>query len=231
MVKKILVIILSSVLLCSLVLFGFFALGVNEKCANMIPKLNGTEGLEYEINSDNQTCSLKSIGNAKGNSIVIASHYEGKVVTEIKANAFKNNATLESVVVPEGVKIIDDNAFYNCTSLKTINFPKRLEKIGSSTFYKCSLLNEVVIPDQVVEIEASAFSTCTSLKSITIGNGVKKIGSFAFYNCTSLTSAEFKNPINWYRKDSAIPKDKLNEKSVAAKSLTSTYLSYELVRH
>lgn len=47
-------------------------------------------------------------------------------ITNIAANAFKNNKNLSGVKLPETVISIGESAFYDCSSLKTINFPSSL---------------------------------------------------------------------------------------------------------
>lgn len=48
---------------------------------------------------------------------------------EIDAQAFRNNANLKKVVLPEGLRQLDTGAFNNCTSLTDINFPNSLEHV------------------------------------------------------------------------------------------------------
>lgn len=64
-------------------------------------------------------------------------------VTAIDRTAFENNATLENLYIPEGVKTIGAKAFYNCTKLKKVELPSSLEFIGDQAFDKCTVINKI----------------------------------------------------------------------------------------
>lgn len=78
------------------------------------------------------------------------SSFNGKLVTEICFNCFKDNATITQISIADEVKIIDYNAFQNCTALAQIYIPAGVTTISntnsttggsgywSSPFYKCS---------------------------------------------------------------------------------------------
>ena len=64
-------------------------------------------------------------------------------VTAIDRTAFENNATLENLYIPEGVKTIGAKAFYNCTKLKKVELPSSLDFIGDQAFDKCTAINKI----------------------------------------------------------------------------------------
>lgn len=49
---------------------------------------------------------------------------------QIDAQAFRNNTSLQKVVLPEGLKRLNTGSFNNCTSLTDINFPDSLEYVN-----------------------------------------------------------------------------------------------------
>ena len=59
-------------------------------------------------------------GSWGGKDLVIPSTYKDKPVTEVDNFAFSNYERLETLVIPEGVKIIDNGAFFNCVNLKEV---------------------------------------------------------------------------------------------------------------
>lgn len=71
--------------------------------------------------------------------------YEGVEypVVGIDDNAFKD-ATITSVVIPDGVKYIEDAAFYNCENLTSIVIPKTVRSIGESAFMYCDEVESLV---------------------------------------------------------------------------------------
>ncbi len=152
-----------------------------------------------------------------GGDIVIPSTLGGKNVVAIGQGVFSENASLKSVIIPEGVLFIDEAAFVSCTAMSSVQLPGTLAAIAQFAFYGCSSLTEITIPDSVTsigsgafygcealggvtlssnlsEIGDSVFAWCTSLENIELPDSVKAIGSTAFYRCTSL--ANVKLPAN-----------------------------------
>ena len=97
--------------------------------------------------------------------------------------------TDENYIIPpeiDGKKITDigHNAFRNSTSLKSVTIPDSVTSISWQAFYGCTSLTSVIIPDSVTGIDGEAFLNCTSLKSVTIPASVTYINDNAFgYEC------------------------------------------------
>ena len=171
----------------------------------------GSTGLEYEVNSDGETCTITGIGNCKDTDVLVPCYINGYKVRYIGDSAFDQCHSLTSIVIPDsvisigddafedctsltnvvignGVTSIGDYAFYHCTSLTGIVIGNSVTSIGDDAFYYCTSLTSRVIPDSVISIGDDAFYHCDSLTSIVIGDGVTIIDVGAFYNCKSLTS-------------------------------------------
>ena len=108
-------------------------------------------------------------------------------VTTILSSAFSYNSHLETITLPDGIKMIDDGTFNRCASLASVNIPATVRTIGQAAFQLCSSLSSITIPNSVSVIEDYAFNKCTSLTSIVIPNSVTKIGNSAFSNCSLST--------------------------------------------
>ncbi|MCR4691487.1 MAG: leucine-rich repeat domain-containing protein [Lachnospiraceae bacterium] len=133
-------------------------------------------------------------------------------ITEIAADAFKDNKTVQSVIIganvetlPEGVfsgctalkdvtiqgnvKLIPTSAFEGCSSLTSVTMPNTVTEIGDKAFMKCKKLIKIVIPKKVKSIGTAAFKGCSKLKTVTFEKKsvLKTIGDEAFMSCTSLT--------------------------------------------
>ena len=139
----------------------------------------------------------------KGNKLVHAVIEAGCPDT-LKYN-FPYCSSLESVVIPEGVKVLS-RTFFWCSNLKHIQLPNSLVCLEDNVFNK-SALEEVIIPNNVKDVEGfymcknlrrvefgenvqyinyKAFSGCDMLEKVVLGNRVKYIGYEAFYSCDSL---------------------------------------------
>lgn len=72
----------------------------------------------------------------------------GKPVTVISAGAFKNNKTVETIIIPSGITAIGAEAFSGCTKLKTVYLPATVEYIGRAAFSGCVGLESVVFEER-----------------------------------------------------------------------------------
>lgn len=104
-------------------------------------------------------------------------------VTEISANAFKNNAVLKTVIVGKNVNTIGVNAFYGCKNLTKVSGGAALVTICDRAFSNCAVLSGIVLPSTVKGIGKQAFYNCKKLRSITINTlslTSKNVGVQAF---------------------------------------------------
>lgn len=100
-------------------------------------------------------------------------------VIEIGEHAFYSSG-IQTIDIPQFVKIIRENAFAYCQRLESISIPDSVEIIGFSSFSSCLNLSNVVIGNSVKEIGQGAFSNCPSLKYVNIPSSVHKIEMYAF---------------------------------------------------
>lgn len=191
--------------------------------------LNSYEDYYYTENEDG-TIKITSFKSRTAQSAVIPEKINGKSVTVIGTNAFKNRSALKAVTVPDSVISIENYAFYGChelnsvvmgngikvlgshifnlcTSLTYINL-KSVKEIGSFCFYNCTSLQNVDFSDKLISIGEKAFYKCTALQNADFPDSVKRIEDYAFYSCTSLTSLDFPNSLE-YIGNSAFCGDKL----------------------
>ncbi len=112
------------------------------------------------------------------------------IVVEIGNSAFMDCKDLESVEIPNTVKVINDRAFFACSKLTSINIPNGVETIGKYAFYNCESLTSMTLPNSITTIEADAFAYCKNLESINIPSGLTSISNNTFANCFKLENVE-----------------------------------------
>lgn len=79
--------------------------------------------------------------------------------------------SLETVVLPDGVKNIGSDAFSECLALNEINMPASIEAIGEKAFYKCESLKEVYLSKNIKSIGKDAFWYCFGIETVTAPSG------------------------------------------------------------
>ena len=110
-------------------------------------------------------------------------------IKEIPAEAFENNADVQSVVCPEGVTSIGDKAFNGCKKLQSVTLPEGLISIGDDVFANSKKLTSVKIPSSVEEIGRGAFMS-TAIENIELPESLPQLKEFTFYECKKLLSVK-----------------------------------------
>jgi hypothetical protein len=110
-----------------------------------------------------------------GYAATVQSVVVGEGITTVALYAFKDCVHLESVSLTSSLTFIGWNAFAGDHSLKEINLPEGLQDISYYAFFDCSSLANVTIPSSVQTIREGAFMG-TALQSITIPEAVTTIG-------------------------------------------------------
>ena len=101
-----------------------------------------------------------------GSAAVIPSSYDGHTVTAIGDNAFQNNTTITSIIIPNTVTSIGNSTFSGCTSLTNVLFSSSLVSIGANAFAGCTGLTTLSLPQTLTTLSANAFQNCTDLTTL-----------------------------------------------------------------
>ena len=110
---------------------------------------------------------------------------------------------IESISLPDGLKVIGDNAFA-WSAISSITIPNSVTEIGYDAFGTCENLETITLSDNLETIGEYAFCDC-AFTSFTIPGTVTFIGEGAFNGCTSVTDVYcYPHPENltWETKNS-----------------------------
>mgnify|MGYP004471117105 CR=1 FL=1 len=115
-----------------------------------------TEGVLYVLDEE-QDCYYVSGYKGTSKEVYILGEYEGKPVSYVKFEAFKDNTNITKVVLPASVTDLDGNAFWGCTQLKylsmvgvtTLNYGESQRpygtRYGNNNFRDCVNLETVIV--------------------------------------------------------------------------------------
>ncbi len=118
--------------------------------------------------------------------------YAGKVLVDFLGPETKG---LKEYVVPEDINGFAEFAFSNC-SLESLIVPEGIKKLPYRVFCECRNLKSVKLPESLEEICTLAFDECSSLEQINIPAGVHTIYGDAFKKAKWFEEAPYPLVIN-----------------------------------
>ncbi|WP_295026200.1 leucine-rich repeat domain-containing protein, partial [Ruminococcus sp.] len=81
----------------------------------------------------------------------------------IASGAFDGCTSLNSINIPDNIRIIEDYTFCDCTSLKQLFLSRNISHIYSRALENCTLLEKITIYDKIEYIADNAFEGCDKL--------------------------------------------------------------------
>ncbi len=120
--------------------------------------------------------------------VIVPAKWEGKTVTAIGDRALRENRTVLTVRLPEGIRSIGVSAFADCAKLQTVNLTAECKSVGTYAFSGCGRLKEIGSIESLTAIGEGTFLGCASLTEVSLPAGVTSIGAYAFSGCRSLTT-------------------------------------------
>ncbi len=166
--------------------------------------IGGSNDCEYIVNSDDTLTLVSYSGDSS--ELIIPAVLEGRFVTKIGDQAFRDCSTLKTIELPGSLKFIGHNAFRGCRRLTQITIPNSVNAVGACAFYACPSLNKLIIPDSVTAIGDFAFRGCSSLSRVTMPDSVAVIGDDAFMDCMLLIIECTANSYShWYATRNNVP--------------------------
>ncbi len=153
----------------------------NNMCS--VCKYYATDGFIFELNSDNSAYTIKGLEEgANKTQLVIPSVYNGKPVTAIEKNAFKDCDNLTSVRISPNINSIGAFAFDGCTGLNGVYITDLSSwcnidfKGTASNPLECAqklYLNDVLvtrleIPADITLLDSYAFYNCNDISELSV---------------------------------------------------------------
>lgn len=153
-------------------------------------------GLEFTLQDDDTHKVSK--GTFDGSQLILPSKYEGKNVTAIAKDGFKDCSAIETIKlpntlteleIPSTVTEIKGYVFLGCSSLTSIEIPSSVTSIGQFAFDSSNLTSVTFGENsQLASIGKAALWNCDGLTSIVIPDSVTSIGESAFHGCKGISS-------------------------------------------
>ena len=178
---------------------GDFDYEVLEDGTVSITKYNGS-GSQLEIPETLDGRIVTNLGDYILDSSNVTSISIPDTVTEIQGNPFRDNSSLNQILVTENHPTLAtiDGVLFSKPDKRLICYPpartdssyeipQGIQIIGEEAFY-ASNLKSLSIPDSVTHIDNLAFEFCDALTSITLPDGITAMGDNPFATCESLTS-------------------------------------------
>ena len=125
--------------------------------------IEGSKGLEYQINSDGKSCTVIGIGSCLDSGIAIPNTVDGYTVTSIGEEAFSGQSDITFIIIPNTVTSIGTKAFYGCVGLKDMTIPASVTSIGTQIFQKALLTKSINNSKSSISFKALVIATALSL--------------------------------------------------------------------
>lgn len=97
----------------------------------------------------------------------------------IKKGTFSGCKMISNVCLSENLVEIESEAFQGCKMLESISLPDGLKIISSNAFDGCSSLSNVVFSPLLMQVDHSAFNNTAWLHALPTENGIKYMGHIA----------------------------------------------------
>ena len=176
----------------------------------------GEAGLYDGLTFIEQSDGTISVGTSKDlENVIIPEAVNGKRVTEILADSFKNNTILKTVTIYARDITVGLYAFEGCTALegvyvtdldawlsidfqdKTANPLSNGADLYVGSFREYEKLTSLVVPSNTDTVKRYAFYGCTSLERVEFHENISSLGEDCFKDCTNLKYVTVANLEKW----------------------------------
>lgn len=154
---------------------------------------------DFYIQVNEGWCALGSCKNSawNENTLTIPPYYQGYPLQMISVAALRDLTSLETVILPDTMRVICKNAFRGSDNIKYNAYGGALY-LGTETnpYFAliCAENTEITScefhPDTKI-VAQNAFEDCVSLKNVTLSDGLISMGENAFLNCDQIQYTEY----------------------------------------
>ena len=122
----------------------------------------------------------------KGIRYISSTFWNAEMSGYAKEYGYRYASELESIEIPEGVRVIGSSAFEGCVALKSVVLPSSLERVEGNAFYvySVSYMAQTQVDMEKCEsleyIGNYAFYGCTGIEDIQLAPSVDYVGAYAF---------------------------------------------------
>lgn len=182
---------------CTFAIIFAFVFGVSALSACTVTKSTGEEYFTFEYLEETDSYQISASSLEFSGAIFIPKEYQGKPVTNVKANGFSAsncNGITDVVFRATDSITVGAEAFKGIKNLKTVDFYAKNVTIEEKAFEECTHMQEFNLKEEAdsVTIASYAFKG-TNLKTVIITAKNTAVEGFAFAECNALTNATFAN--------------------------------------
>lgn len=158
-----------------------------------------TTDFTYEVTEDGTICLTAYTG--EGGVVVLPAAIDGKVVTALGKELFKDSETLTALSIPACVTDIGPDLLTGCRTIRVLRTPQLgatrtsdgylayffgADQAEGMGFKVSSSLDTVILLDTITSLSDLAFYDCAKIRMILLPDTLTSIGKFAFSGCTQL---------------------------------------------
>lgn len=140
--------------------------------------------LAYELTEDGTGAVLTGCGGGKTDGygfIALPAEIDGMPIVKLGDELFKENTSIQGIILPEGLEEIGDYAFNGATGLSYVRLPNTLKHIGEWAFAQTKSLGEIILPEGLEEVGDCAFAL-GGLKQVRLPSTLTRIHANPFAN-------------------------------------------------
>lgn len=123
-----------------------------------------TDPNHFEVKDKDSGCVITKYVGPEISQIDIPICIDGKYITEIGENAFRNCNSLTKVSIPDGIIIIGWGAFSGCRNLSSVIIPGSVTQIWGCAFEDCTSLTSLEVRANAIHIWPNVFKGTQWLK-------------------------------------------------------------------